>query len=460
MSTWNLKRTFARGAITALIWGVAITKCPAQYSGRVTASGVPLPGATITGIQLGKTFTAVTDVDGVYQLPDIKAGVCRLHIEMQGFRAVDATITIPEGTPSAAVEMQMMPLAEVLATAKSMLPNGPAPVVTANVGRAAVKGKAKESGDNSASPPPPSDSATAESAKSADGMLINGSENNAATSKYSLAQAFGSRRAGSKSLYNGSVGFQLAASPFDAKQYSVAGLQLAKPSYTQFTGLATLGGPIRIPHLFYNGPTFFIAYQWTRNNAANILPGLVPTVAQRSGDLSGAVVTDPVTGLRISGPVPISPQAAALLALYPLPNITGNTSYNYQTQVVNGTHADAMETRLNKSIGRRDSFFGGFAFQNLRSNSANLFQFRDTTKTFGIDTNMHWQHRFPHQLFVDTSYRFARLRTDIAPYFASRTNISGNAGITGNNQDATNWGPPDLNFLERHQRAYRWHQRL
>jgi hypothetical protein len=418
----------------------------AEHHGRVLSNGMPLGGVTVTATQGQKKLVAVTDAQGIFQFPTIDAGEWHLHMEMQGFRAVDATVTIPEGTPSAAVEMQMMPLAEVLATAKPMLPNAPAPVVTATVDKAAVKGKAKESGDNSAPPPPPSDSAAAEPDKSADGMLINGSENNAATSKYSLAQAFGSRRAGSKSLYNGSVGFQLAASPFDAKQYSVAGLQLAKPSYTQFTGLATLGGPIRIPHLFYNGPTFFIAYQWTRDNNASILPGLVPTAAQRSGDLSGAAVTDPATGLPISGPVPISPQAAALLALYPLPNITGNTSYNYQTQVVNGTHADAMETRLNKSIGRRDSFFGGFAFQNLRSNSANLFQFRDTTKTFGIDTNVHWQHRFPHQLFVDTSYRFTRLRTDIAPYFANRTNISGNAGITGNNQDATNWGPPDLNF--------------
>jgi outer membrane receptor protein involved in Fe transport len=32
------------------------------------------------------------------------------------------------------------------------------------------------------------------------------------------------------------------------------------------------------------------------------------------------------------------------------------------------------------------------------------------------------------------------------PNFANRTNISGEAGITGNNQDPTNWGPPTLIF--------------
>ena len=32
------------------------------------------------------------------------------------------------------------------------------------------------------------------------------------------------------------------------------------------------------------------------------------------------------------------------------------------------------------------------------------------------------------------------------PYFENRQNISGEAGITGNNQDPTNWGPPALAF--------------
>ncbi|SDE77058.1 TonB-dependent receptor [Terriglobus roseus] len=436
----------ARPSAAALLFLSAVTASAAEHHGRVLANGLPLPGVTVTATQGDKKLVATTDSQGIFQFPTIDAGQWKLHMEMQGFRAVDATVTIPETTPTAPVELQMMPLAEVLASAKAMLPNAPAPVITAAVEKPAPKAKAKDAGDNSAPPPPPADSAaSSEPDKSADGMLINGSENNAATSKYSLAQAFGSRRAGSKSLYTGSAGFQLSASPFDAKQYSVSGLQLPKPSYTQFTGIATIGGPIRIPHLFYNGPNFFVAYQWTRDNNATNYTGLVPTADQRNGIVAGTIV-NPATGLPVVGPVPISQQAAALLALYPLPNVTGNTSYNYQTQALTGLHADALQSRLDKTIGRRDSFFGGFGFRNLRSDSANLFQFRDTTRTLGIDTNVHWQHRFPHQLFVDTGYRFTRLRTNVTPYFSNRTNISGNAGITGNNQDPTNWGPPTLAF--------------
>ena len=32
------------------------------------------------------------------------------------------------------------------------------------------------------------------------------------------------------------------------------------------------------------------------------------------------------------------------------------------------------------------------------------------------------------------------------PFFADRINVSGDAGITGNNQEAVNWGPPSLSF--------------
>ena len=34
----------------------------------------------------------------------------------------------------------------------------------------------------------------------------------------------------------------------------------------------------------------------------------------------------------------------------------------------------------------------------------------------------------------------------MTPHFANRVNVSGEAGITGNDQDPTNWGPPALTF--------------
>lgn len=400
---------------------------PAEHHGTVAVNGVALPGVTVTATQGSRHLSAITDTQGVYQFPTLDTGEWHLHVEMQGFRAMDLTITVPEATPAAPIALQMLPLADLLAAAKPVLPSAPAAAVTP------AAGNTKQAGKDIADAAPAPAEAGSDADRGADGLLINGSANNAATSKYSLAQAFGSRRAGSKALYTGSIGFQGSASPFDARPYSITGLEVPKASYTRFTGIATLGGPVRIPHLFYNGPTFFVGYQWTRDRDANTLPGLVFTAAQRSGVLA-------------TGTVGVTPQAAALIALYPLPNLAGSTQYNYQTQVLNGTHTDAMQSRLNKSIGRRDEVFGRFAFRNVRSDTENLFHFRDSTRTLGIDTDVNWSHRFPHQIFVQTTYRFSRLRTDITPFFAGRANISGGAGITGNLQDSTNWGPPDLNF--------------
>ncbi|MGH9398218.1 MAG: TonB-dependent receptor, partial [Terriglobia bacterium] len=38
------------------------------------------------------------------------------------------------------------------------------------------------------------------------------------------------------------------------------------------------------------------------------------------------------------------------------------------------------------------------------------------------------------------------MATRMTPYFENRENVSGEAGISGNNQDPINWGPPSLNF--------------
>src|SRR5262249_2677071 len=47
---------------------------------------------------------------------------------------------------------------------------------------------------------------------------------------------------------------------------------------------------------------------------------------------------------------------------------------------------------------------------------------------------------------VRLHYQLTRLSNNITPFFADRLNVSGLAGITGNDQDPVNWGPPRLIF--------------
>ncbi len=105
-----------------------------------------------------------------------------------------------------------------------------------------------------------------------------------------------------------------------------------------------------------------------------------------------------------------------------------------------------MQARVNKAINQRNQVFGDFSLQDTRNDNPNIFGFLDTSRTFGLNTSLNWTTR-PTQRFSATfAFRFSRLSSRTTPFFANRLNVSGQAGVTGNNQDAVNWGPPTLVF--------------
>ncbi len=422
----------------------SISAWASGYHGQVFFGGVPVPGATVTLTKEGKKFTAVTDRQGLYEFADLVDGDWKIEIEMSGFTSVGGKVTVAPNMPQGNWELKLLDLSKLLAEAQTSRPLRERP---ANE----TKPSSIEEATNV--PPAPSPQEDNED-KSADGMLINGSESNAATSQFSMSPAFGNRRPGQKGLYNGSFGAKVDSSVFDARPYSLTGLQTPKDFYSRVTTMVAVGGPLRIPRLMPIGPNFFVAYQWTRNADAANETGLVPDGAERSGDLSGLLnaqgqpltIYDPTTGLPFTGNLPVSAQATALLNLYPQPNLAENSRYNYQAEVLNDNHIDELQSRLNKVIGHRDTLYGGFGFYSSRASSTNLFGFVDTTNSLGIDTNANWSHRYRHQTFVLLGYHLTRLRTDVRPAFAGHENVSGNARIGGNDQDMSDWGPPGLTF--------------
>src|SRR3981081_781592 len=335
-----------------------------EYHGRVTFGGLPVPGATITATQGTQKIVAVSDQQGSYSFADLADGAWKIQVEMQCFSTVEQTVTIAPNVPAGSWELKLLSLDQIMAKAKEVK-------AEISASSSATSGKSEA--------PKPDDSSTAEkkapeepAASPSDGLLINGSVNNAATSQFSLAPAFGNSRSGKKGLYTGGLGMTLGNSALDARPYSLSGQSLPKSQYNRLTFLATLGGPLHIPHLLPHGPNFFVAYQWTRNGDATTLTGLVPTGAERSGDLPA------------NGGTPVT-QALELLKLYPLPNVSGNSLYNYQVPVITDTHQDAMQLRLDKTIGNKNQLYGGFAFQSMRSSGSNLFGFLDTTDTLGLN---------------------------------------------------------------------------
>ena len=419
----------------------------AEYHGQVTFGSLPVPGATVTAAHDGKKIVAVTNQQGVYSFPDLADGTWTVEVEMQAFATMKQNVVIAPNMQASTLELKMLPLDQI----KAQRVVAGAPVASPTISRANVE-QAKPQ-NNTAEAPGIAEKASSQ--QSSDGLLINGSSNNAANSPFSQIAAFGNNRTGSRSLYNGGIGVILDNSALNARSFSLSGLDTPKPNYNLVTGVVTLGGPLKIPHLLRRGPNFFVGYQWTRNSNASTQAGLMPDSAERSGDFSHVLdsqgqpikIFDPETGQPFVGNVmPISPQAQALLQFYPLPNVNGNFNYNYQIPIVSSTHQDALQSRLDQTLGRRDQLYGSFSFQSSRTGGPNLFGFLDTSDVLGINTNINWSHRFHRRLSMNLGYQFSRLRTRNTPYFENRENVSGQAGIMGNNQDPTNWGPPALSF--------------
>ena len=480
-------------AITAL---AVVLLSATEHHGLVKFGGLPVPGATVTATQTDKTFTAITDPQGAYFFPDLSDGTWTIQVEMPGFAVFHQQVQVVADAPVPEWNLTMLPLTEMHAVASPVPAPPPAAVTPAPQSSAPEPAKAKPRNAKNAPPAPTNTQSAFQrtdvnaanptaaapgtpaepdagasggapagasgndelSQRAADGFLINGTANNAASSPFAMAQAFGNNRRGSRSLYNGNLGFIFDTSALDARPFSLTGQDTPRFPYNHAQGVFAFGGPIKIPHFIRNGPNFFINYQWTRNRNATVGTGLMPDAAERMGDFSQVLnaqgqpvqIFDPATGSPIPGnKIPqnqVSPQALALLNFYPLPNFPGETRYNYQIPIVNIQHQDSLQTRLNKTIGRKDQVSVMFALQSTRSDNPNLFGFLDTSDVLGLNLNANWRHHFTPRFFINLGYQFSRNASRFTPYFENRENVSGLAQIAGNNQEPINWGPPALAF--------------
>ena len=299
---------------------------------------------------------------------------------MSCFATIQQDVTVTSNMPSLKWELKMLPLDQIIAQTK-VVKALPPPVPAAEVAAAPGKSQASKPADTAEMPKPPENSGQQPS----DGLLVNGSVNNAATSQFTLAPAFGNTRKGTRSLYTGGFSLKLDNSALDARQYSLSGQESAKPSYNNITGGVFLGGPLNIPHLMPRGPNFTIGYAWTRNQTATNNTGLVPTQAQRES-------VDPIDA-----------QAQDLLTYYPLPNVANNLLYNYQIPVLNNSHPGPTANTPREEHRAQGPGMRLLRIQSTRADSSNLFSFVDTTDTLGINTSIiNWNHRFNHSLFVNT----------------------------------------------------------
>jgi hypothetical protein len=164
--------------------------------------------------------------------------------------------------------------------------------------------------------------------------------------------------------YHGSLFEYLQNDAFDANPYGFNGK--APKHFNTFGG--SFGGPLSFPYL-YNGKDktfFFLDYEGNRRSTALAEQFLVPTQAERNGNLSA-----------LGGPAisqgSINPTAAALLNYYPLPNVTGQANYNYENFQSTPARTDGADLRIDQTITSKQSLYTRFSRKNITEDYANPF---------------------------------------------------------------------------------------
>src|SRR5271170_6388154 len=157
--------------------------------------------------------------------------------------------------------------------------------------------------------------------------------------------------------YHGSLFEYLQNDTLDADPYGFSGK--APKHFNTFGG--SLGGPLSIPHL-YSGKDktfFFFDYEGNRRSTAIAQQFLVPTQAERSGNLAALCSTCSAipTGS-------INPTAKALLSYYPLPNVTGQSNYNYENFQSTPARTDGTDLRIDQTVTSKQSVYGRFSRKN------------------------------------------------------------------------------------------------
>jgi hypothetical protein len=171
----------------------------------------------------------------------------------------------------------------------------------------------------------------------------------------------------------------------------------------------TVGGPVRIPHL-YNGNDktfFFYDYEGTRQSSAKTKLMTVPTAQERVGDFSNTrdssgnliSVYNPFdtykspSGSTLRNPFPrnilptsmLDPVAMNVMKYYPAPNQAGNAFTNvnnFYAQGISTTAGDQMDVKLDHNISEKQRFTSRYSLNsggtidplllgNLADNSTN-----------------------------------------------------------------------------------------
>ena len=249
--------------------------------------------------------------------------------------------------------------------------------------------------------------------------------------------------------------------------YGSNGRTIPVTQWNQFGG--SIGGPIKKNKLFYFGD-----YQGTRRNTGGSVLLRVPSAAERTGDLSGLglQIYDPASGPtdKSRSPFPnamipanrISPQAAKLLSLIPLPNISASKDQpNYSGSGAVNFNDDAFNTRVDYYQTEKLHWFGRYSLANFTINSPGIYGVAggpgydpsgSVSAFAGQSTSLNhsvaggFDYALHPNLFTDFRFGFFRYQVHVVPNGESTAPATA-AGIPGLNLDTTFTGGMPAFFI-------------
>jgi hypothetical protein len=269
----------------------------------------------------------------------------------------------------------------------------------------------------------------------------------------------------------------ISNSAFDAKRFSVSGADQTKPELTSNRYGLNIGGPVILGHWLDLSKhlNFTVNYNGTIQDSGANPFATVPAAAERSGDFAGVTegaganvhpvtIFDPLSGGTSPFPnntIPMTrldPIALNLLPYIPLPspNATSATN-NYQFATAQPNNAQQVTFQLQYTVRPADRLSIQVRTQATNSKSAQSSFVTgagglplDAASGFGQNQSVAWTHNFSTRLFNTLTATLNRNAATSSPYFETLQQTLGanapNFGVAGQWPNASNYGPPQLNF--------------
>lgn len=392
--------------LVAVVWGARAQSTFGTIRGTVSdASGAVIPGATVTVHSLDQNFDrqATTTDGGDFVVENLQPGHYSITVERDGFSKAVVTSTQLDARQDLRVPVTLsvaVQATQVIVTAGAsqidtedatlsdskdnamitQLPLNDRATTTSPLGSLALSPNVQQDSSGNIAL---GGASSAMVNFSVDGIsTTNVRQNGALQDAYPSQEGIGqvqvtsfnnnaefsqvgdvtfTTKSGTNALH-GSLFEYLQNDALDADPYGFAGK--APKHFNTFGG--SLGGPVAIPHLLnsHDRTFFFADYEGNRRSIAAAEQFLVPTEAERNGDLSA-----------LSGPVipagQINATAKALLGYYPLPNVAGQSNYNYEVFQPTPATTDGADVRLDETISAKQSAYARFSRKNITEDYVN-----------------------------------------------------------------------------------------